>query len=152
MDVDFLCFGDVHERRRGPRFGETTAEIRHITAAVWERFWALFPTDICSLSGGGSRAESCIFLPFETAKFCNSMWFQFDPSQKCSHSSLLMSNGASAIIPCVIRITTDYVSAWLPTRREVVALLMRCHILAQFLVPRWCLFVCSACNGIHSFH
>lgn len=149
--MDFSCFGDVHKWCRGPRFGETTAEIRHFTTAVWGRSWALFPTDICSLSGGGSRAELCIRLQFETVKFCNSMWIQFDPSQKCPHSSLLMSYGASAIIPRVIRIRTDYVSAWLPTKREVVAWLMRRHILAQFLVPHWCLFVCSACNGIHSF-
>lgn len=39
---------------------------------------------------------SCIHLHFETTKFCNSMWVQFDPSQKHPRSSLLTSNGAIA--------------------------------------------------------
>lgn len=99
----------------------------------------------------GSPADPPIRLQFETVKFCNSMWFQFDPSPECPHSSLLMSNGASAIIPCVIRVTTDYVSAGLPTKWEVVGWITQRHFLARWPVPRRGLFVCAACGGIHHF-
>lgn len=118
IDMVCLCFGAVHEWSRGPRFWEATAQIRHFITAVWGRFWAPFPTDSCLEEAGlsGSRVEPCIRLHFESVTLCNSMWFQFDPSQKCPHSSLFTSNGTSSIIPCVIRVTTDYVSAWLPTK------------------------------------
>lgn len=39
----FLMFRRCREWPRGPRFEETSAEIRHFTTAVWGRFWALLP-------------------------------------------------------------------------------------------------------------
>ncbi len=50
----------------------------------------------------------------------SSMWFQFDPSQNCFHFSWSMSNSTNAIILCIIKVTTDDISGWLPTKRTAV--------------------------------
>lgn len=44
------------------------------------------------------------------------MWFKFDPSQKCSCFSLLMSYSANAISLCVIKVSTDDIGGWLSTK------------------------------------
>lgn len=57
--------------------------------------------------------------PYSVSGF-SSMWFQFDPSQNCFHFSWSMSNCTNAIILCVIKVTTDDISGWLPTKCTAV--------------------------------
>lgn len=150
--MDFLCFGDVHECGRGPRFrGDNGRDktlchrcLRKVLSSVshWylHSVWRRQPIPRMQLSPvcDGKVLQQHVLPVWSLTKVPSFLFISVLQRQR--HPPMCYRN-SDRLCKCL---TSN--QKW-----EVVARLMRRHILAQFLLPRWCLFVCSACNGMHSF-